>query len=117
MHLWIKLLIITVLFILITACGNQNTDKADETPAHSEANYTEEHPEAVALYKQNCISCHATDLSGKVGDQSNLQTVGARLDKEQIADTIKNGGQIMPAQKHLSDDEIELLALWLSTKK
>lgn len=122
MNLWIKICIMSVLLILITACGNQNSNLTNETPpppdsAPSDAIQSEDYAEAAALYKNQCIQCHATDLSGRMGEQSNLQTVGARLSKEQIADIIKNGGQLMPAQTNLSDDEIELLAQWLSTKK
>jgi cytochrome c551 len=117
MHRMIKIFIISILLVLISACGNQNSNQTGESPAPSDANVVETHPEAAALFKKQCISCHAADLSGRVGEQSNLQKVGTRLSKEHIADTIKNGGQMMPAQDHLSDDEIELLAEWLSTKK
>jgi cytochrome c551 len=71
---------------------------------------------AQALYKQNCIACHAADLRGGVGP--NLQKVGARMTAEQIAARINAGGGGMTAFKGvLTDAQIHTLADWLSTKK
>ena len=109
--------------IIVTACGNQGDSTAPQNnPPQNNApennkNLVEADQETMTIFEQNCITCHAADLSGRVGEQSNLQDVGARLSKEQIIDTIKNGGQIMPAQTQLSDEEIEKLANWLSTIK
>ncbi|NBD23764.1 c-type cytochrome [Paenibacillus glycinis] len=69
-------------------------------------------------FKSNCISCHGTDLQGRMGATTNLTKVGKRMTKEQIATQIKQGGGGMPAfSGKLSDAQIEELAAWLSAKK
>lgn len=71
---------------------------------------------AEAVYKKQCIACHAADLHGGVGP--NLQDVGARMSADDIANKIAVGGGGMNAFKGvLTDDEIHALADWLSTKK
>jgi cytochrome c551 len=73
---------------------------------------------AETVAKQNCIACHGNALDGNGDSKKNLQTVGARLNKEQIATTIANGRNAMPAFKgRLKDDEITALADWLAAKK
>jgi cytochrome c551 len=57
-------------------------------------------------------------LDGKGSPNKNLQKVGARLTKEQIAAKITNGGGGMPALgKALSAEEINAVAEWLAQKK
>ncbi|WP_281890215.1 cytochrome c [Paenibacillus sp. YYML68] len=71
-----------------------------------------------ALYKQNCLSCHAANLEGRMGGKTNLQQVGARLSVEQITTQIAKGGNGMPGyQGRLKPEEIDGLAQWLATKK
>lgn len=71
-----------------------------------------------SLYKQNCLSCHAGNLEGKVGPKTNLQQAGARLTKEQIVEQINRGGNGMPGyQGKLKPEEIDALADWLASKK
>jgi cytochrome c551 len=106
-----------ILFITAAACSNQEPENQEPTPGTNQEMIPAEHQEAAAIFQRQCISCHAADLSGRVGEQSNLQQVAARLSKEEMADVIKHGGQLMPAQENLSDEEIELLVEWLSTKK
>lgn len=109
------------LILVIAACGNQEPSKPNlEEPSigSEEASYVNAYEkEAMVIYTKQCISCHATDLSGLVGEQTNLQEIGARLTKEEIANVIRNGGQIMPAQIKLTDEEVELMANWLALKK
>lgn len=78
----------------------------------------EDYKEAKAIFKQRCISCHASDLSGLVGDKSNLQKVGERLTAEQIAEVITNGRKVMPSFKSdFSNEQIAQLSEWLATMK
>lgn len=102
---------IAIAFIIIlTACSKSGTEKQYFSP---------DHPEAELIYRNaQCITCHASDLSGHVGEPSNLQTVGAKRSREEIIETIRNGKGQMPPQEHkLTDLEIEQLANWLVTLK
>lgn len=71
---------------------------------------------AEAIYKKNCVGCHAADLSGGVGP--NLQTAGGKLSSEEIKKRITNGGGGMPAYKdQLSSADIDALTSWLAAMK
>lgn len=73
---------------------------------------------APQAFRSNCISCHGTDLQGRMGASTNLTKVGARMSKAQILKQIKQGGGGMPAfSGRLSDAQIEELAAWLSARK
>lgn len=70
------------------------------------------------VFKSNCISCHGTDLQGRMGPSTNLTQVGGRMTKDEITKQIKDGGGGMPAfSSRLSAAEIADLADWLSKKK
>ena len=113
----IGLLLCVILFL--SACGNPSDQSTVEDPINPEKvtipNVYEE--AAMVIFTRQCIACHATDLSGRVGESSNIQDVGARLSKEQIESVIRNGKKIMPAQTNLTDAEVELMVNWLSLKK
>lgn len=71
---------------------------------------------AEALYKSNCMTCHAENLQGDAGP--NLQKVGARRTKEEIVGKLTRQGKVMPNFKDKLDGEsIEALAVWLAAKK
>ena len=109
------------LTIALTACGGGKS--ASPSPSASAPTGASPSPAATttaanaeSIYKQNCVSCHGADLSGKMGP--NLQKVGGKLDKDKIAAKIQNGGGGMPSYKgKLKDDEIQALGDWLSAKK
>ncbi|GMK42674.1 hypothetical protein PCCS19_57340 [Paenibacillus sp. CCS19] len=105
--LLLKLLAASIVLLTLAACGSSKSSPALDGPK-----------EAVALYNARCISCHAADLSGKVGPDSDLRTVGSRMTKEEIVKQITEGGDIMPAfASKLSADEIDRLADWLSKQQ
>ncbi|ULL19141.1 cytochrome c [Paenibacillus sp. H1-7] len=71
-----------------------------------------------SVYKQSCMSCHGNSLEGKVGPSTNLQKVGGRMTKEQIAKQITNGGNGMPGfGGKLKQEDVDALASWLAEKK
>jgi cytochrome c551 len=93
--------------LLLCACGLK-TDDSDLRPS---ATIVKEGG-AAALYKKQCVSCHAVDLSGRVGPS--LQKVGSRLTEEQLIAIIEEGVKGMPSYKNRLDrQEIEALAQWL----
>lgn len=98
--------------IALAACGGgQGSHQHSNAGSSASAGETD----AAALYKKHCLSCHAADLSGKVGP--NLQKAGAKLTREQLADKIRNGGGGMPAFKNALDEQaIQSLAEWLGSK-
>ncbi|WP_274651403.1 c-type cytochrome [Paenibacillus humicola] len=115
------LLLLMCLFAGMTACGGNNgaTPAPPETNAgtpDSGANGNTAAADAEAVYKAQCIGCHAADLSGGVGP--NLQKIGAELSQDKIAAQIENGGGGMPAFKStLSADQIAALSQWLAAHK
>jgi len=104
----------------LTACGggsagehaeHQQQTEAPASPASQGAG-----PDAQALYKSNCLSCHGANLEGKIGPA--LAAIGGKLDQAQIAAKINNGGGGMPAFKSsLKEQDVQALAAWLSGKK
>ncbi|MEW9700970.1 cytochrome c [Paenibacillus sp. SI8] len=108
------------LVLFLAACGGGSGSKASVTPAATMAPESDPaYVKAQELYTTNkCISCHGVDLAGKVGPKTNLQKVGSTMSKEAIANQIKNGGGgMLPYKNKLSDEEVELLSDWLSSKK
>lgn len=102
-----SLMIISLLFI-VTACSSGETEE--------QAAATDADKSAMKLYKNNCMSCHGNDLSGRVGP--GLQQVGSKMTEEQLVEIITVGAQGMPGYENsLSADEINQLANWLSEKK
>lgn len=97
--------------LLLSACGQQKDDAFLQSSITTPAD-----EEAVALYKKQCISCHAADLSGRVGP--NLQKIGSSLSEEQLISILEEGSKGMPAYKNrLEKEEIEALAQWLAKRK
>jgi cytochrome c551 len=77
-------------------------------------------PETAALFQSRCLSCHGSELQGRVGEKTNLQRIGAKLAAADIASRIRDGSEdgMMPAfGKQLSEEEIEGLAGWLAGKQ
>ncbi|WP_274366173.1 c-type cytochrome [Paenibacillus thermotolerans] len=111
----------------VAACGGGGNNNANQPAAPSEntgqtgGNTTETtddlEAQAMPIYEANCLACHAADMSGG-GSFPNLQAVGGRLNADEIHNRISNGGNGMPAFKGvITDEEIQTLTDWLSTKK
>ncbi|WP_347548793.1 cytochrome c [Pseudalkalibacillus hwajinpoensis] len=121
MKKWITVVLTLFLIIGLAACGtggnegtdNQGTDeKASEENGDSAGDYDAE--AARASYESQCLSCHGENLEGKVGP--NISDIGARLPKDAILSTIKNGKGQMPGNL-LEGKEAENVANWLADMK
>ncbi|MFD2115407.1 c-type cytochrome [Paenibacillus yanchengensis] len=113
----IALILTSILFVL-AACSDGGKQKVTGRALLSAPK------DVVSVYRNNCISCHGTDLQGRIGPGTNLQKIGARLSKEEISDTIANGvidangGYSMkPHKDKLTAEEMDRLSEWLSKKK
>ncbi|MFF2091665.1 c-type cytochrome [Paenibacillus sp. NPDC058174] len=77
--------------------------------------------DTAAVYKANCVSCHGSDLQGRIGEATNLQKVGARMNetdiRKQIEEGSPNNGTMKGYKDRLTDEQIAGLAAWLAAKK
>nr|WP_217367239.1 cytochrome c [Brevibacillus sp. AF8] len=96
------------MFLVASACSNGATEGQTEVADADKS--------AMKLYKNNCMSCHGNDLSGRVGPS--LQQVGSKMTEEKLVEIITAGANGMPGYENvLSPEEIGQLAKWLSEKK
>ena len=66
------------------------------------------------FYNAECAFCHGPDRQGDpTGTFPNIQTVGERLNKEQITELLKNGKGFMPAFKQLGESKMEAILAFL----
>jgi nitric oxide reductase subunit C len=78
-------------------------------------------PGAAVFQRRGCMNCHA--LHGKGGTFGPaLDTIGGKLSREQIEHYIENPAAVnpkalMPAQKGLSEKELEAVAAFLANLK
>ncbi|AZK48120.1 c-type cytochrome [Paenibacillus lentus] len=106
----LQLLLLVICLFAITACGQSAT--TDNSAASFEGGSANE-AKAKLVYKQNCVGCHAADLSGRVGP--NLQSIGSTLTKAEIYEAISSGREGMPPyDKRLEAEDIDALAAWLA---
>lgn len=94
-------LFLGMVFVL-GACGN--ADNAQDANENIEA--------GEEVFRNNCASCHASDLSGNGGPS--LVDIGSKYSEEQIADIITEGIGSMPPQTQVEGEDLEELASWLS---
>ncbi|SHE95837.1 cytochrome c551/cytochrome c550 [Seinonella peptonophila] len=106
----IHLLTVTALIIVIAGCQSQTNQQSQKTETTQEVSQAPDQ-----IFSNNCSSCHGMTLEGGMGP--NLQKIGSKLKKEQIADIIKNGKNSMPSQPQISDQARDKLADWLAQKK
>ena len=111
---------LVVLIMSVAACGGKNAPSPSPSPGVQQspaATNAGENTEAMAIYKGNCMACHATDLAGS-GSFPSLQKVGSKYSESEISQIVNNGKGGMPAFKSkLSEQEITTLSKWLSEKK
>lgn len=64
------------------------------------------------VYLQNCMACHGKEREGS-GNYPSLVHLERKYSKDQVLDIINNGRRMMPAFKHISNDEKEALISYL----
>lgn len=67
------------------------------------------------IYLQNCVACHGYNGSGGMGVPLSLPDFLATASNDYLYKTIRNGrpGRVMPAFKHLSDDDVDTLISYI----
>lgn len=109
-----SMFVAVILLVILTGCGGggggAKTGKGEvlqSAPA-----------ELQTVYKNRCLSCHGAELEGRMGNVTNLQQVGSRLTRDQIAERIEVGKEPMPGfADKLTREEIDGLTDWLFSLK
>lgn len=68
------------------------------------------------LYKQNCMSCHGPDRKGS-GNYPSIADINKKLDQRDFIDFVNTGRRMMPAFKHLSQQDKEAIASFVLNRK
>ncbi|MDR9748584.1 c-type cytochrome [Paenibacillus taichungensis] len=111
-----RLSLFTVSIVTVLALAACEGNSSQQKQAGPDAATTDSDSSTTGTYKQYCLSCHAADLSGKVGPS--LKTIGSRLSKEEIMEKITTGTGGMPSfRNRLSEQDIDALGSWLANKK
>lgn len=105
--------------LLKDAFGHSHADDDMDSGFHLHALTESQSRHAMRLISKNCTPCHGDSLEGNVGPS--LQQVGQRYTADRIDQIIRYGkGKkkdiSMPAGL-VSDEDAELLAIWLSIGK
>lgn len=109
---------IALLGLWLASCGSSRDGANSHGNSSNKSNPLNGPEGIISLYKNHCMQCHGNEMQGMMGPQSNLQKVGSRLKKDQIRNTIQNGGKLMPAQGgRLNKEDIDKIADWLASKK
>lgn len=107
--------LLSITLVALTACGSTSSGSGGNETSSSALDGP---AETMTVFKQKCVSCHATDLKGLMGPETDLTQVGSKMTKDQLVTQITEGSELMPAfKKMLETSEIDQLAEWLSTKK
>jgi mono/diheme cytochrome c family protein len=115
--------LLLALAVGLSACGGG--EKPSSAPADQNQSQSQNQSattsgsggdEAKKVMEGKCISCHGQNLEGGAGPE--LQKVGSRLSKDEIAKIIKEGrpGTAMPGGL-LNDEETEKVASYLAEQK
>lgn len=101
--------LILCISIFTIACNGNNSSTAGNVSLEDAS------ADVQAIYKARCISCHGTDLAGRMGEQTILQNVHNTMSYDQIKSQITNGGEVMHGfGDKLTEEEIDSLSAWLA---
>ncbi|GIP32521.1 cytochrome c [Paenibacillus sp. J2TS4] len=111
----IRLIVNLFLLLMLVAAGcGKESEKAGQ-PAGLTVDDTII-AQAEMLYEGNCMACHGVELEGTAGPS--LLAIGEHRSTKQIAKQILQGSSRMPGfQSRLTEEEIQMLALWLASRK
>ncbi len=68
---------------------------------------------ALALYEQNCGSCHRRDLAGSPPEFPSLKNLASRRSQQQVEEILRRGAGRMPSFAHLETAELDALVRFL----
>jgi quinoprotein glucose dehydrogenase len=68
------------------------------------------------LYQQHCQACHGADRNG-TGNNPTLINVRTKYNLQEILDQINNGRRMMPAFKHLGEEEKDAIAAFILERR
>ncbi|GIQ65970.1 hypothetical protein PACILC2_45380 [Paenibacillus cisolokensis] len=120
MHKWIMAGLLCcasllAVFLLLTGLPEKE-QTATNSPAFVVPDRAVDADASQQIYKNNCMSCHGTEMQGAVGPA--LAHIGATMTKEQLYKIITNGRGGMPSfEDRLTEDEIIMITTWLASQK
>lgn len=110
-------LLTAAIFLTVSGCGTTGSSQTAAVAVIDQDSTDTNILRAVELYRKDCLVCHGPQLEGKMAN-SKLEKVGSKLSSEEIKSKILKGGNGMIGYKgRLSEEDIDLLTDWLSTKK
>ncbi|GGG63009.1 c-type cytochrome [Paenibacillus radicis (ex Gao et al. 2016)] len=111
----LSIMAVISLIVFLAGCGS-SSGSGSAAKTHMDAA-----GDTAAVYKANCVSCHGSDLQGRIGDATNLQKVGARMNeidiRKQIEEGSPNNGTMKGYKDRLTEEQIAGLVAWLAAKK
>ncbi|MFX3632251.1 MAG: cytochrome c [Candidatus Pristimantibacillus sp.] len=110
-------LFIAIAAVILSGCGSNNSNSSTSN-GQKQTTHMDAPAKTAKVYKANCVSCHGSDLQGRIGPTTNLQQVGSRMSEQEIVQQIQYGDESMQGFKdRLTEEEIAGLAAWLAGKQ
>jgi len=96
-------MLLGILFLAAFTSTNNRENKVDEKATTT----------GQELYRLNCAGCHGVDRKGNPPTYPSLDEIEEKLTATEVRTQIKNGKGFMPPMAHLSDEEIDVITLYL----
>ncbi len=108
-----KVPIITSLLFTVTLLAFVGFKRNKETISNDTPSKDSLLTKGATLYTLNCSGCHGPNREGKPPTFPSLVDITKRMSQDEVRVKIKNGGEGMPALKHLSGDDINAIIAFL----
>lgn len=111
----VPLLFAAISFLCVFSCGSPEAEMARKAAEARERNAGKgSAPDGMAIFRQNCVTCHGADGTLGLYSAKNLQE--STLTLEERVNIITNGRKLMtPFKTVLSSEEIEAVAAYTQT--